>query len=75
LSQRIIYFQKGNIEPQSLRQLKYHTFAKAKYEQYEKEFYVYDGASIWNSLPEHIRASKSLSSFKEKLLPIAYKTT
>jgi hypothetical protein len=32
-------FQKGSIESQSPRQLK-DTFAKAKYEQYEKGFYV-----------------------------------
>jgi hypothetical protein len=51
LSQRIIYFQKGNIESQSTALL-YHTLAKAKYVNNTKKSCTYDGASIWDSLPE-----------------------
>ena len=32
-----------------------------------KKSFVYDGASIWNSLPKNIRESNSLSSFKRKI--------
>ena len=39
-----------------------------------KKSFMYDGASIWNSLPKNIRESNSLSSFKRKIaIPIAYK--
>jgi hypothetical protein len=32
-----------------------------------KKSFMYDGASIWNSLPKNIRESNSLSSFKRKI--------
>ena len=32
-----------------------------------KKSFMYDGASIWNSLPKKIRESDSLSSFKRKI--------
>jgi hypothetical protein len=32
-----------------------------------KKSFMYDGASIWNSLPKNIRESNSLSSFKRNI--------
>ena len=32
-----------------------------------KKSFIYDGASIWNSLPTEIRESKTLSYFKNKI--------
>ena len=32
-----------------------------------KKSFMYDGVSIWNSLPENIRESNSISCFKRKI--------
>ena len=32
-----------------------------------KNSFNYDGAKLWNSLPKHIRESKSISSFRNKI--------
>ena len=32
-----------------------------------KKSFIYDGASLWNSLPENIRESNSISCFKRKI--------
>ena len=34
---------------------------------YMKKSFLYDGASIWNSLPMEIRESKTLTCFKNKI--------
>ena len=36
-----------------------------------KKSFMYDGASIWNSLPENIRESKSISCFKRKIATLS----
>ena len=37
-----------------------------------KNSFMYDGAKLWNSIPEDIRKSKSLSSFRNKIAPHTY---
>jgi hypothetical protein len=51
----------------TLRLLNHITVAKATFEQFEKKFHVYDGAFIWNSLPENLWESKTLSIFERKI--------
>ena len=34
---------------------------------YMKNSFMYDGASLWNSIPKEIRESKTLSSFRNKI--------
>lgn len=35
--------------------------------EYLKRSFGYDGAALWNKLPEHLRMAKSLGTFKKKL--------
>ena len=37
-----------------------------------KNSFMYDGAKLWNSIPEDIRKSKSLSSFRNKIAAHTY---
>ena len=37
-----------------------------------EKFYVPDGASIWNSIPQYIRESKSISCFKRKIATLTF---
>jgi hypothetical protein len=37
-----------------------------------KKRFMYDGASIWNSIPQYIRESKSISCFKRKIATLTF---
>ena len=37
-----------------------------------KKSFMYDGASIWNSIPQYIRESKSISCFKRKIATLSF---
>ena len=51
----------------SLRDSEGKLFLPKPITDYLKRFFSYSGASLWNSLPESLRSSLSLSSFKRSL--------
>jgi hypothetical protein len=53
----------------------FYTKGKASYTNKTKKSFMFDGASVWNSLPQEIRESKSLSSLKNKIATHAFDAT
>ena len=84
---KIMYKILNKVGPKSLAYLFSHKSEKADYNlrgissnlclpkphtNNMKNSFMYDGAKLWNSIPEDIRKSKSLSSFRNKITAHTY---
>ena len=62
-----LFTYKGEMTSYNLRNIASTLCLPQPRTNYFKKSFLYDGSSLWNSIPTEIKESKSLSSFRMKI--------